>query len=470
MSKEILSINDFSTWIINDDTVTTNKGFADVSWLDIYTEEWVAQPNVKPLAETTPWIDLINGYVDFDGRVVWWWDNEEIWYNNTWTTWTLLNTNTNAWDNDDLVVYQNYLIYASDSKLWRSTTTTIAWGFTDNPTWGSGSDFLNWTSTDIHIFKIFNNRLYVTDWNVLAELDWASDPTTPTNWVFTQDKFKLPEWEIIQSLEIVWGQLALWTADGNLYIWDGSSSNSSAIIPTKWWGITAMIQLENTLFVYAWVDWTIYRYNGADLVPVIQIPDVITSSSWTFVQHNWVKRYRNGIIFGLSLNWLYVFNRVKEWDSFSLVKYWNLSVWQSIKDDQIDVSALHVIPWKVVSWDTIFISYNDSINAIDRVTNTNGLYDDAFLETVDYELRNNNWQATKVQGVQLKFKQLISWTITVKYKTDYNNTFTTLWTIDHVWFTSNSKELILRWIWLRVDKIIFRFEWLNWKLINIKIF
>jgi len=470
MSKALKSIWDFSTWIVNDKTNQWSAWFANMIWLDIHTEQWVAQPNVKPLVETTTWLnENPNVFVQFDGKMLSWMDDEEIWYESTANTWTLLHTNGNGWNNNDLIVYNNYLLFSSNTRLWRSTNTTIAWGFTDSPTWWSGSTYLNWDWQ--HFFKLFNNRIYITDGNVLAELDWASAPTTPASWIFTQSIFRLPEGEVMLSLEVIWGQLAIGTQAGNLYIWDGASDNSSTIIKTQFWGITAMIQIENTLFVFAWLDGTIYRYNGTDLIPVIQVPDMVSTSSGTYVRKNWVKRYKNGMMFGLSLNGLYVFNRVKEWDSFSLTKYWNLSWSVNIKDSFVDVLSLYNIPWTVVSWDTIFIWYDVSgAEKIDRITDSNGLYSDALLETIEYQLRNNKWKPSRIQWVQLMFRSLISSPVTVKYKTDYNNTFTTLGTIDHTGFWADSHDTILRWISQRADKIVFRLEWLTGKLINLKIF
>lgn len=472
MSKELLSIDNFSDWIINDDTLQTTRWFADMSWLDVYTEDWMAQPYTKPAVETfTSLNENPNGFIKFDWRMLAWMDDEEIWSEATANTWTLLHTNANAWDNLDITTYQNHLIFASNTRLWRSTNTTIAWGFSDSPAWVWDSTFLNWTANDPHFFKNFNNRLYISDWNVIAELDWASDPTTPANWVFTDDIFKLTEWEVIKTMEVIWSQLAIWTESWTLFIWDWASANASAIIPAQFWGITAMVNVENTLFVFAWVNWTVYRYNWTDLVPVIQIPNVVSSSSWTFVRKNGVKRYKNWMMFALPLNALYVFNRVKEWQPFTLTKYWNLSWWQDIAASAITVFSLFVQPWTVVSWDTIFIGYDVSwTEKIDRITDANWLYTDALLETVEYFLRDKNWKPNKVQWVQLKFRDLISSDVTVKYKADYNTSFTTLWTISHTWFTANSKEKILRWIGQRVDKIVFKLEWVNWKLINIKIF
>lgn len=488
MSTQILSIDWFREWIINDETTQWNKGFVDMLWLDPWSEDWVLQINKRLIQDThTSLTENPLSNATFDGKTLYWMSNKEIWYENTTDTWTLLHTNSLSWDNDDLIVYQDYLIYASNTKLGRSTNTTIAWGFTDSPTWGSGTIFTN-TSWDRY-FKVFNNRLYITDWQYLAELDWASAPWTPTSWVFTPEKFTLPKWEIIQSLEVIGWQLALWTSSWNFYTWDGSSANASQIIKTSLWGITAMINIENTLFVFAWVNGTVYRYNWADLIPFIQIPRFnITATS--FVHKTWVRRYKNWFIFWISKNGIYVFNRIKEWDSFSLNKYGNLSWGRVIDKFDWTIYSMYIIDQS--SSDDRFIVWYlyNSVLWIDKPSTSiryrmeeAGAWDDSgspYLETYVYELRDKNGKPNKIQWIQALFKD--DWTdvennLKVYYRLDNATTYTELWSIWDDWIDIDK---ILRGIWKRAHKAQFKIligrentsaTWVrNTKLIQLKIF
>ena len=475
---KLFSIDDFSWWIINDETEQAKNGFVDMSWVDIWTEPWVAQLNYRLQQDTTTWLTQQPlSFVLFDWTHIMWTTTKQLW-SNSWTTWTLLHTNTNNGDNNDLIVYQNYLIYTSIYYIGRSTNTTIAWGFTDTPVWWSGTTFLYWT--DQHYMKVFNNRLYISDWNYLAELDWASAPTSPWSWVFTNNKFVLPKWEFITSLEILSSYLVIWTESWNLYFWDWASANASDIVKTWLWNISAMLQLENTLFAFVWQDWVIYRYNWADLTPYKQIPNYIP----TTIRKQAVRRYKNGFIFWASRNGIYAYSRIDWQDKFALTKYWPLSWWFEINVNQWDIYCLYItdlsskidpfIAWINKNW-----TY-----AVDRVNTTNRYrMEEAwswntsvspYIETAVYELRDNNWKPNKVQWVQALFKDWQN-RIQVEYRLDNNTSYTTLWTIWLTWININK---ILRWIWKRCNKIQFRIKMGsnfasttdNTKLISLKIF
>jgi len=485
MSKQLLSIDDFWKAIINDETKQITDWFVDMSWIDIWTEPWVAQINFRLEQDTsTSLSEDVLSFVTFDWTVLGWVTWKEIW-KNTGTSWTLLHTNWNIWDNQDLATYQDYLLYASRTTLGRSTNTTIAGWFTDTPTWWSGTTFLNWWSDDLHFFKEFNNRLYISDWYALAELDWASDPTNPWNWIFTNNKFLLPVNEQIRSLEVIWWQLAIWTKAWNFYLWDWASVNASQIIKTSLWGISAMIQIENTLFVFAWIDGTVYRYNGADFIPVIQIPNFNILSN-SIVRKPAVRKYKNGMIFCIPRNWIYVFNRVKEWESFSLNKYWPLSWGWEIKSTQWDVNAIYITNINTTN-DLFIVWYRNSLvswDYIDRVSLTKRYRIEElsswntsvapYMETVVYELRDKNWKPNKVQWVQWLFKDADN-RLQVEYRLNNTSNYAVLWTI---WLTWIDIDKILRGIWKRTDKIQFRFKmWWNFisstdntKLISLKIF
>ena len=488
MSKQLLSIDWFKEAIVNDETTQSNKWFVDMIWLDPWSEDGILQINKRLIADTTTSLDehaLSNA--TFDWKTLAWMSGAEIWSELSTDTWTLLHTNSLAWNNDDLITYQDFLIYASNTKLGRSTNTTIAWGFTDSPTWGSWTTFTN-TSWD-RFFKVFNNRLYITDWEFLAELDWATDPSNPATWIFTAEKFTLPKWEVMMALEVVWWQLAIWTSNGNFYTWDWASANASQIIKTQLWGITAMINIENTLFVFAWVSWTVYRYNGADLIPAIQIPK-FNISAVSFVRKTAVRRYKNGFIFWISKNWIYVFNRIKEWESFSLNKYGNLSWGNVIDSFEGTIYSIYIVD-QSSSDDrfTVWYLYN-SVDKIDKPHSSNRYrmeeawgWDDSaspFLETYVYELRDKNWKPNKIQWLQGLFKDdgiNVENNIKVYYRLENTVAYTELWSIWEDWININK---ILRGIWKRANKAQFKVliwrettsaTWVrNTKLIWLKIF
>ncbi len=487
MSQQILSINDFGRAIINDETNQVTNGFVDMSWIDIWAEPWVAQINFRLEQDTTAWlVEEVLSFAFFDNEVIAGMTWGELWTNASGIIWLIVHTNTILWDNNDLIVYQDHLIFASRTVIWRSTWTTLWAGFTDNPTWWTWVFvFANWWSDDLHFFKEFNNRLYITDGNHLVELDGASDPTNPVNWVVTQKAFSLPEWEQMRSLEVFGSELAIGTKAWNFYLWDWASANASQIIKTSLWGIQAIIQLENTLFVFAGIDGTVYRYNGADFKPVIQIPNFNVLNS-SFVRKPWVRKFKNGMIFCIPRNWIYVYNRVDEWDSFSFNKYWPLSWWWEIKSTQWDVQSIFVVNPETTN-DQFVVWYRNSIVAWEKIDRTSitkryrmeeaWSWDTSvapFIETQVYELRNNKWQPQKVQWVQWLFKNALN-RLQIEYRLNNDTAYTVLWTI---WITGIDVDKILRGVGKRASKVQFRLKmgWNNLsstdntKLIQIKIF
>ncbi len=470
MAKQLLNIDKFPTGIINNETSQTVDGFVDMVWIDMISQPWVAQINNRLENDTTTWMTTrpLSAAV-FDGKVLVWNEDEEIWYENTANTWTLLHTNTNNWDIEDLIVYQKHLIYASIDELWRSTNTTIAGWFTDNPTWGSGTNAFDvWESDKPHFFKIFNNRLYISDGNLLAELDWASSPSDPTLWVFTSDKFMLPEGEIIISMEVIGSLLALWTESGNYYEWDWVSANASTIVKSNIWGINALIQIENTLFALAWIDWVVYRFNGADFKPDIKIPNNrFNLSSTSKTRKPAVRRYKNWFMFAIPKNGIYIYDRVDTNSKFILTKYGNLSDWQLIDQFDWDIRMLFITdPTSSIDSFIVWYEYNGT-TTIDRTSSStkyrmyeSWAWDDTsapFFETQVYELRDNNWKPNKVQWVQWLFNDTneISefWNIRIYYRINRNETYVLLWDIWNDWVDFDK---ILRGIWKRVDKVQFK--------------
>lgn len=486
MSNQILEINWFSNGIINDQTAQVGNGFFDMSGIDIFTDDWVAQINFRMEQDTTSWLTSnVLSFTTFDGKTVAWTEDEEIRVNDTWTTWTLLFTSTRTWDNDDITTYQDHLIFASNDKFWRSVDTTIAWWFTDNPTtWAWGNTFTNGTSSDNHFFKGFNNRLYISDWNVLAELDWASAPTAPNTWVFTPSKFVLPVNEKIKSLEEIGSQLAIWTLSGNFYLWDWASANASQIIKSNLWGIQAMIEIENTLFVFAWKTGTIYKYTWSDFTPDQQIPNMNISNT-SFVRKPWVRKYKNWLIFVLPWNWIFVYNRIDNKKSFVLNRYWNLSNGVVVNASLSSIFSIFIFD---VNLNLFFIWYASSWDKIDRTSASNRYrLEEAwasdttvapFIETVIYQVRNSKWKPTRVQWVQAQFDWPTASTnnLLVEFRTNTQDSYTTLWKIWSWWWIDVEK--VLRWISRRLDTIQFRFKtWWNFasttdntRLILVKLF
>jgi len=473
MSKALITIDSWISWISQD----KQKWFDSMVWVDIFREDWIVQINRK-LNAINSWndvtTDVISSFCEF---VVSWTryllaqETAAKLYksSNSWSTWATANTNTawSSWDRVwfDLVVFNWYLYYTTKTYLWRTADLST---FVDNY-----KAFLIWTSL-IHPMIVFQNKLYIWDWYNLSELNTA--------WTALIDAiFTLPTDEIIYSLEVFWNNLAVWTQNWNLYIWDWSSANSSAIIYSDNWPITAIKQLNNTLFIFAWLYWYIYTYNGADMLPYLRIPNFISLNrddlfASTTVIHTWVKWYKNWIIFWYWWNWVYVLNKNKSWDSFSLIKYWSLSwsLWSTIKPIPFIIQPDKWGDYLIVWWD----------KKMDSVTEWLWTYFytqwDAYIETPIYDITDSNWQDSLIQWFQV-----LLWTaaevwalytdasskIKLSYKIDRATNYTALTTE----ITSSNDEKIIFEIFKRWREIQFKIDlwdssWNNTKLRQIKIY
>ena len=486
MPKQLLEINDF-WWIIHDATKQVTNGFFDVFWIDLYSEDWVAQINRSiTWTEDAVITEIPISFTVFDDKLIVWAANEKIYYDNG-TIFTTLWTNTNSGDNNDIIVYQKFLVFSSESRLGISNDYTVAGWLSYNPTWASW-----WPSFDndypFHIFNILNNRLYISDWNKIAELDGASDPTTPSNWILDTAKFILPEDEVILSMEWYGTEMAIGTEKWNIYIWDWVSTNATDIIYGNYWKITAMIQFENMLLVCAWTSWVIYYYNGSDLVPFVQVPQIDRDSN-TYIHLRGIIRYKTGVLFLIPNNGIYIYARNKQ-NRFVLTKYGSLRNWLLPTEVSnlncvilTDVEENFFYIWYTYSWDERVDTVDDSLSNyyyLMEPTSWNISWW-PYLETQVYELRGRNGKKTKVQWIQAMFSKIrniggsISNRILVKYRLDNDLNYTTLWEIGLWWL---DEEQILRGIGKQAEKVQFRiYLWQtfwsnarNTKLTHLKVF
>jgi len=473
MGKPIITLDTWSGWI----SPNKQKGYQDMKWVDIYREDWVVQLN-RRLNELASWADItddvITQYIEFDWEVV----VQEQWvdimkWTSDWSTWTAAHTNGQTWDWFDLAVFQWNLFYTSTAKLWRATDLST---YND-----SLASFTNWTQ-DIHPMKIFQNKLYVWDWNTLLEVDSDAGSTTSAS------AFILPSDEIIYSLEVLWNEIALWTNNWNFYLWDWSSANSSVIIKTDKWAIRWLVEIDNTMFIFAWNLWTIYVYNWSDLVPFLSIPDFVDSNNSDYFQstcakHTSIKLFKNWIIFWITQNWLYVLNRNSKNQPFALTKYWDT--------DNTASSTTPVIPYLIdadKNVDDLIVWYGKKM---DKVTIWSWDYfykqGEAYIQTPHFDITTEFWFSELIQWILTLFWATLEQsglyndpvnTLRIKYRFDRAETFSPTaedWTTLTTEITDSNVDSVIREIMWRWREIQFRLEiwtssWENTKLVQIKIF
>ena len=501
--KIIKQINDFDLGITHN---IKYKGFQDFEWFDIDSEPWVLKANNKfeniintlnddisdfvsffgkyfcitddSIYIIDRWVykvhDISNYWVDlkvYKGEMYWSWDNDGIWKTTlteldwaiwTWDTTITVDDTTNFPSSWDLVIDTEVITYTGKTATTFTGCTRWANGSTAS-THRNNSDVLGFIDEfqtfDVQYLwswkgkqlKVFNNRLYATDGYSVSERDWL---------VWTNNAFVLPENDIITSIEELETQLCFWTSTlsgtwigvwwGNLYFWDWVSANATNIIRTHLQWITALKEFQNTLYVFPWTEWEIYRFNGADLIKVIQIPSWSADSN-TYIKQNAVKVWGNWLLFGTRSKWLYQLNNVVQWENLRLHKYWVTST-----GDNENINCIYVI-----NTDGLFIWFDESI---DQTSSNHYQKTETTIVTEVIDLTNNKNQPTKVNGISVDWYEAFNnrWEIDIYYKTDYDvkynsSNWQSLWTI-YPDDDRRRSSYMLRWINRRAKYVMFKFN------------
>jgi len=526
MPKIIERIENFNLWITND---ITSKWFQEMEWFDIFSEPWLLKVHKELSNISATFDDTMKDMVRYDlNATTYWVLTDSSIYIVSWTD--KFEAHNITWFWSDIKVYKWEMYWSwSNTWIWKSILTELDWGIddsvatitvdstTDYPsswtiviekevityTWTTATTFtwctrwdnsstavphttntkVIWFIDDFQTFsvdysgwwigkhmKVYQNRLYACDGYSLSEWDWT---------VWTNDKFVLPEVDIITSIETLETQLCLWTSEltsawsfsiwwGNLYFWDWSSANATNIIRTPLQWITALKEWENTLFAFPWFEWEIYRYNGADLLKIYQIPNYSPSANKT-IEQNQVRVFNNWMLFW-TRQWLYQLNRLVSWDWFTLHKYWTTS--ENTGDEIITMlyitGASDFYVWYSEDWDRLDVTWN---NLYEKSSTT--------LITNLINLTNNKMQPQRVTWLIAEwFTSFNVWEIDIYYKIDKDietwADFTLLWTIDPG--NTNRLAYMLTWIWKKSKYIQFKFKiwrttwsstWVKIKSLNI---
>jgi len=448
MSKPLITINNWAAGISSDD----RKWFADMKWIDIFTKDWVAQINLAMEAQTVnAWVTWdITSFTEtnFSWTTAHWLvtDSGQISKStDSWVNWaTPAHTMSSPWSWVKDIIYFNWVMYfARDTSLWRTTDGS---SFVDSFTAGVTTNFANWVEP--HFFIVFQNTLYISDWHNLASLDstWGD---------FNSAAFTIPSNETIWSMEILWNELSIGTDKWTFYLWDWSSANASQIITTNIWGLTAIVEIENTLFIFGSTYWVIYIYNGSDLIPYITIPDWnqiswATLESWSSVKHTSVTKYQNWMAFGVNNNWIFVLSRNNKQQPFALTRYWDTSTTPS----STIMYALYAVN-PLSTNDRLMAWFDNKVDQADTVGNDYYTLGNNYIDTAVFDTTDDNWFKSLTQWVQLLFdnqSSLSAWR--VSYKIDRENS----WNLMATTFSESDDDKIVREIMSRWREIQFRIE------------
>lgn len=448
------TIKKWATWINNDE----QEGFQDMKGVDPFSEKWIVQINRASVAWTFTADWDIYWFTEFLWKLYlttqdWWANNSQIWESSdNWSTWTKKNDNTYAWNGWDLIVYHWYMYYSSDKYIWR--TVDASW-FTD--------DFFDlWTTVNIqpHLFVVFQDNLYVTNWYQIRWYDWTSWDTTD---------FVVPEDETIISITKIWDEIAFWTDKWTLRLWDWTNTAVNKIIDTNLWPMTAIVEIDNQLFIFAWIYWVIYRYTWADLEPYITIPEwnVAQWTSWqnsTSVKQNWVSPYKNWIVFKWNQNETYLLSRNDDKEPYWLVIYWDNTFATTSSNLTIPVvymqGSLEHDDWLVIwYWDSDIDIVNPTWARYAFWTDINDC--NAYIDLPLLDISSDEWKEDLVSWIQCFLKDVTSnQSVRVWYKLDWATSFTEISTaitednhanvineIEQVWNIIEFRLALWDWSW-----------------------
>lgn len=356
--KELINISDFSWGIAPDETLQSNNSFANLKGFDIWSDPWYlsAMVDFRYTALFNIWTNTVKWmwYYSKYGR---------IFLSTSWgkfynTTDPLSGFSelvyTDTW-NVDWVYFCEYkwrLFYCKTNNIWYFTGVAgTTWLLTT--LWGS---FVN--NQAPHIMVLMNDKMYISDWNVIAELDWWV--WAPSSWVFNNTKATIPEWDKITAMINYNGMMYIGTSWGKIYSWWGEVGGATSVYSLEWSSsIEGFGVIENMLVVFFFWEYTrrqyLYYYNGSSFSPLIAL-----WKTWIYNDY-----------FGFNWSNIYSYNG---WLLFPVVtfKLW-VGSWIELcllKKDPWKWFALIKFPTCTTTWklDSLLVTYPFVITAFDGKT------------------------------------------------------------------------------------------------------
>lgn len=275
--KKIILINKWYGGISESEKVGIEGSFYASKGIDFRTQPDSITANKKLVAETEAaatnditdlpiWI--INDETAVSGDTMWAYGNTGRLYRKTSNSWTLQRA-VSASNGQGLAMFNSKLYYARTSALGNVTNLD------STPPTFTDADRVLTTDVDWHPMVVFLDKLTIGNGNTVA--------TYTTGGTFTSAALTLPTGWKVKSLAVVGDFLFIgaWRGsniedheDGMLFLWDGTASTYNAFVEIKESGINALLNVQNTLYVWAGVKGNLYVFTGRDLVKVKRIAAV----------------------------------------------------------------------------------------------------------------------------------------------------------------------------------------------------
>lgn len=208
------------------------------------------------------------------------------------SSWTSIKTVSSS-AGQGMAIFGDYLYFASSTVLGRYGDLSGTPTFTDS--YQTLTADANW-----HPMKVFLNFLCIGNGRTLATLDsslnWdASQITLPVGWK-------------IKSLEVKGDLLYIgcWKGtnitdfeQGALFSWDGTSTTWNSVEFINESGVNALLNQNDTLYVWAGTRGNIYQYVGGKFYKIKKVPN-IGNGKYAEVWPGAVTSFNGNILFGMA--------------------------------------------------------------------------------------------------------------------------------------------------------------------------
>lgn len=437
MNKPIV-IKDFQYGI----APSPHVGFGDMRNLDVTSIPGIAR--IKNIPEKTSSTTVVTRPLwvtaQTDVATLWVLDSGQKVYKSTDAggSWALV-TGNGSGNGGGAIVWNNYLFVARAAKL------DVYGPLSGSPSWTTDWQTID-TASGYHPMFISKNdgKLYIGAANYIASIEQLStfDPATGGTFTYTQQALDLPPRYTITCLEELGNNLMIGTSStlnggktADIFPWDRSSPSFGQPVSLNEFGVGAMVNINNSLFIGAGTDGKIFESNGYQAVQIAQIPLSVVNTDGgkliAFYPGSFINHFGR-LVFGVSSSsvggqgGLGVWSLTKTSKGYALTIENTISTGNSGATNFLAVSALYS-----VARDTLVIGWQDHLTyGIDKINNL-ARYTSyaAYLESPLYVVGSNlaKRHFTQVE-FQLARPLATDQGIRLGYRNDTTSAYTTIGT------------------------------------------
>jgi len=424
-------IRKFYGGIATGDKVGIDGSFAFGQGLDIRTNPDLLSVNVLPTKVSSTNVTGLVKWIVQDGTTYYAYADDGKIHSDA-TNWTSLQTTPNS-GGQGLEIFNDYLYYTQNTQLGRYGALSGSPSFTDDYKTG----LTDTSAYDFAPMKVFLNKLCIGHGRTIATLE--SDDT------WTLAKITLPLGWNIKSLEVRGDLLYIGAfkgtaitdyEEGALFTWDGTSTTWNSVEFINESGVNALLNQNDTIYVWAGTRGNIYQYVNGQYVKVKKVPN-IGKGKYADVFPGAVTGFNGIVHFGMSgnTNSATLYQGVYSWGqvekNYPNVLNFDYITSKAVTDGTALGTDIKIGAVKAISPTVMYIGWKDGTTyGIDKVDTTAAKYASAFYESLIFD-DNQPFVRKTFKGIKLIAPPLASGeTIVVKYTPDRGSEVT-LGTFSH---------------------------------------